>query len=159
MGDPGTSEKKLDARGLRIGVIASRYNPGICEGLLAGAVEELKSLGLNPAEIPIYRVPGALELPFLAKTLAQTGKFDALICLGAVIRGETSHFEYVCQGTTQGMVQAMLDTGIPMSFGVVTTENEIQAVSRSSANENNKGREAARTAVEMVRVKREILTR
>ncbi len=156
MGKSENNVSELSAEGLRIAVIASRYNPKICEGLLEGSLQELERLGLPRERVVIRRVPGAFEIPLLAKKLAQSNKFDGLICLGAIIRGETSHFEYVCQGATQGIQQAMLETGIPMAFGVLTTEDDRQALVRASQDVHNKGLEAARTAVEMVRLTQKI---
>lgn len=152
MGKSETNAKDLNAKGLRIGIIASEYNPKVCKGLLEGSLGELERLGLPRENVVVRRVPGAFELPFLAKQMAQTQEFDGLICLGAVIRGETSHYDYVCFGATQGIQQAMLETGVPMAFGVLTTENEAQALARSATDEQNKGLEAARTAIEMVRL-------
>lgn len=156
MGTTQSSTESLSAQNLRVAVLVSRYNPKIGEGLLAGALAQWAELGGDASQLSVFRVPGAFELPFFAKQLAQTGDYDALLCLGAVIRGETTHYDYVCQGATQGLMQAMLETGVPMAFGVLTTENEAQALARSSDNEHNKGREAARTAVEMALKKKAI---
>jgi len=156
MGTATQEEQNLNAKGLQIAVLVSRYNKKICDGLLDGALGELNRLGLSPEELAVHRVPGAFELPWLARVLAETKKFDAVVCLGVVIRGETSHFDYICQGATQGLIQAMQDTGVPMAFGVLTTDNEDQALARASKNENNKGVEAARTAVEMALLKRNV---
>jgi 6,7-dimethyl-8-ribityllumazine synthase len=156
----GTAEKPnepLNAAGLKIAIIASRYNSQVCEGLLSGALGELERLGLSKEKISVHGVPGAFELPLMAKWLAEQGVWDALICLGAVIRGDTAHFEYVCEGATQGLQQAMLETGIPMAFGVLTTDNLEQALARAGDDEHNKGLEAARTAVEMAQKRRKIL--
>ncbi len=156
MGKTDLKDNELNAKGLKIAILAARYNPKICEGLLQGALDELKRLGLSPTEIPVYRVPGAFELPWLAKTLLKERRFEALVCLAAVIRGETSHFEYVCNGVTQGLQQAMLETGVPIAFGVLTVENEAQALARSGEGGQNKGLEAARTAVEMALLRRRL---
>jgi len=156
MGRTELHPAELDARGLRLAVIASRYNPRVADGLLEGALGALREAGLAEGEIEVFRVPGAFELPLLAKELAQAGKFDAIVCLGVVIRGDTSHFDYVCEGVTQGLVQAMLQTQVPMAFGVLTTDNEDQALARSGRNEHNKGKEAALTAVEMALLRRRI---
>ncbi len=152
MGKTEHPQKKLDARGLRLAILVARYNPKVCEGLLRGALRELAGLGLPEHEVAVWRVPGAFELPLLARGLALKGKVDALVCLGAVIRGETGHYDFVCQGVTDGLMQAMLHTGVPMGFGILTTENENQAIARSGEDEHNKGAEAARTAVEMARL-------
>lgn len=156
MGKTEIPHRDLDARGLRIAILLSRYNPKVSEGLLRGALRELQRLGLESDQVPVWRVPGAFEIPMLAKSLARSGRVDALICLGAVIRGETSHFDYVCMGVTQGVQQAMLETGVPMAFGVLTTENEDQALARSGEDEHNKGAEAARAAVEMLRLSQRV---
>jgi len=155
MGKTDLSNQELIAKGLRIAVVAARYNPKICEGLLKGALKELIRMGLREDEIAAFRVPGAFEIPYLAKKLALSKKFDAIVCLGVVIRGETSHFDYVCSGVTDGIMQAMLETATPMAFGILTTDNEAQALSRASDDAHNKGLEAARTAVEMVQLGRD----
>jgi len=155
MGKTDLSNQELIAKGLRIAVVAARYNPKICDGLLKGALKELIRMGLHEEEIAAFRVPGAFEIPYLAKKLALSKKFDAIVCLGVVIRGETSHFDYVCSGVTEGIMQAMLETATPMAFGILTTDNEAQALSRASDDAHNKGLEAARTAVEMVQLGRD----
>jgi len=153
----GNSESKnLDASKLHVAIVASRFNVKVCDGLVEGAVQELLKMGLPDNRLTLYRVPGAFELGLLAKTIAKSLKPDAVVCLGAVIRGDTAHFDYVCQGATLGIQQAMLDTGTPMAFGLLTTDTEEQAVLRSSPDENNKGREAARCAVEMATLTKEI---
>lgn len=157
MGKPGNSQGELSAAGLKIVIISSRYNPQVCDGLLSGALTELERLGLPKEKISVHEVPGAFELPLMAKWLAEKGECDALICLGAVIRGDTSHFDYVCEGATQGLQQAMLETGIPMAFGVLTTDTLQQALARARNNEHNKGLEAARTAVEMAQKRRTLV--
>lgn len=157
MGISSSDTENPDASGLKIAVVASRYNEEICEGLIDGAKGELERLGLPVSGLKVLRVPGAFELPLVAKTLAKQNHWDAVICLGAVIQGETAHFDYVCQGVTYGIQQAMLDTGVPIAFGVLTTDNLEQAKMRSSQDKHNKGREAARTAVEMVILKKQIL--
>ncbi len=153
MGRMASSSGTLQAAGLRLAIVASRYNEVVCEGLLEGALQELQTLGLPRDKIQIMRVPGAFELPLAAAWMIQTGRVDGVLCLGAVVRGESSHFDYVCQGTTEGIQRVMLDTGVPVAFGVLTTEDQAQALARSGQDENNKGREAARTAVEMVLLK------
>lgn len=149
MGKTELSLKDLNASGLRVAVVASRYNPKVADGLLKGALLALQELGLAETEVEIYRVPGAFELPLLAQQIAETGKIDAVVCLGVVIRGDTSHFDYVCEGVTQGLMQASLKANVPMAFGVLTTDTEAQALARSADDQHNKGREAALTAVEM----------
>ncbi|MCC6274036.1 MAG: 6,7-dimethyl-8-ribityllumazine synthase [Deltaproteobacteria bacterium] len=156
MGKTELNPKQLDACGLRMAVVAARYNPKVADGLLKGALMALQEMGLPETEIDIYRVPGAFELPLLAQQLAKTGKADAVVCLGVVIRGDTSHFDYVCEGVTQGLMRATLETQIPMAFGVLTTDNEAQALARAGDDDHNKGREAALTAVEMALLKKRI---
>ena len=156
MGKTELNPKSLDGRGLRIAVVAARYNPKVADGLLKGSLLALQGIGIPEQEIEIFRVPGAFELPLLAKQIAKTGNFDAVVCLGVVIRGDTSHFDYVCEGVTQGLMRATLETEIPMAFGVLTTDNEAQALARSVDDEHNKGREAALTAVEMALLKKKV---
>ncbi len=153
MGRKSSVEGVLQAAGLRLAIVASRYNETVCEGLLEGALQELQDLGLSAHEVRVVRVPGAFELPLAALWMIQTTQVDGVLCLGAVVRGESSHFDYVCQGTTEGIQRVMLDTGIPVGFGVLTTEDQAQALARCGRDDNNKGREAARTVVEMVLLK------
>lgn len=156
MGTGGSSEEEINAKALKIAVLVSRYNSKICDGLKEGALGELERLGLPRDKVKTYSVPGAFELPLLAKSLANSQKYDAIICLGAVIRGDTSHFDYVCSGVTQGLMRTMLETSVPMAFGVLTTDTEEQAVLRSSPDGNNKGLEAAQTAIEMALLLKEV---
>jgi 6,7-dimethyl-8-ribityllumazine synthase len=149
-------EGKLDARGMKIGIIVSRFNNFITEKLLDGALDGLKSHGAEESKISIVRVPGAFEIPLLAQRMAESGKFDALICLGAVIRGETPHFEYVSEAVTRGIGRAISLHEIPIAFGVLTTNTVEQAMERSGAKDANKGYEAALVAIEMVSVARQI---
>ncbi len=117
--------------------------------LLTAAESTLAELGTPPHHIQVFRVPGAFEIPLIAKTLAQSRRFDAIICLGAVIRGETPHFDYICAETSRGISQAALETGIPIIFGVLTTDTVEQAMERAGPPERNKGADSARTAIEM----------
>jgi 6,7-dimethyl-8-ribityllumazine synthase len=149
-------ESKPDARGLRIGIVVSRFNQFITDKLLQGALEGLKSHGAEDAAITIARVPGAFEISLAAETMAASGQYDALICLGAVIRGDTPHFEYVSDAVTSGILAAMRQYRIPMGFGVLTTNDSQQAMERAGLKDANKGYEAALTAVEMVNVLRQI---
>lgn len=128
----------------------SRFNDGITKKLLEGAERTLRSK--NVARMETVWVPGAFEIPLALRSLARGGKFDALIALGAVIRGDTPHFEYVCQGATQGTMQVMLETGVPIAFGVLTTDNVRQAEERVGGKHGHKGEEAALTALEMARM-------
>jgi 6,7-dimethyl-8-ribityllumazine synthase len=153
---PQFIEGKHDARGLRIGIIVSRFNQFITEKLLEGALDGLKSHGGADDDITVVRVPGAFEIPLAAEKLAVAGRYDALVCLGAVIRGDTPHFEYVSEAVTHGIVQAVSKHQIPISFGVLTTDDVQQAMDRSGAKDSNKGYEAALTAIEMVNAIRQL---
>jgi len=144
----------LTAHGLRFAVVVSRFNGFVTERLLTGAVDALTRAGAE--DIEVVRVPGALELPVAAKRLAATGRYDALLCLGAVLRGETPHFEYVSAETAKGVAAAALESGIPISFGVLTVENLEQAVDRAGLKSGNKGYEAAMTAVEMANLMKKV---
>jgi 6,7-dimethyl-8-ribityllumazine synthase len=149
-------ESKPDARGLRIGIVVSRFNQFITEKLLEGALDGLKSHGADDDFITVARVPGAFEIPLLAEKMAASGEYDVLVCLGAVIRGDTPHFEYVSDAVTTGVAAAMRHYQIPIGFGVLTTNDSQQAMERSGSKDANKGYEAALTAVEMVNVVRQI---
>jgi 6,7-dimethyl-8-ribityllumazine synthase len=149
-------EGKLDARGIKIGIIVSRFNNFITEKLLDGALEGLKSHGGEENDVTVIRVPGAFEIPLLAERMAASGKYDALVCLGAVIRGDTPHFEYVSDAVTRGIGEAISKYRIPIGFGVLTTNNVEQAMERSGSKDANKGYEAALTAVEMINVIRRL---
>ncbi|MDR1853705.1 MAG: 6,7-dimethyl-8-ribityllumazine synthase [Azoarcus sp.] len=140
----------LNGKGLRIAVVVSRFNPEIGEGLLAACVEELRQLGVVPDAIRIASVPGALEIPLVLQRLARSGKFDALVALGAVIRGETYHFELVSNEMAAGISAVTLDHGLPIANGVLTTENDEQALARMA----EKGRDCARAAVEMANLQK-----
>lgn len=152
MGKYAPTDTELDAAGMRVAVVAGRFNAHITERLLEGAVEELAGLG---GEAPaVHWVPGAFEIPLVAKRLAVCADVDAVVCLGAVVRGETAHFEYVAGPCAANIAQVALDTGIPVIFGVLTTNDEEQALDRAGGRDGNKGAEAARTAVEMVQLLR-----
>ena len=135
----------LDGSGLRVGIVMSRFNQDVCEGLLSACVAELQRLGVSPDLTRIATVPGALEIPLTLQTMARSGRFDALIALGAVIRGETYHFELVSNEMGAGITRVTLDTGVPIANGVLTTEDDDQALARMQ----EKGSDCARTAVEM----------
>ena len=151
-----TIEGTVDARGMKIGIIVSRFNNFITEKLLGGALEALKSHGGDDEDFTIVRVPGAFEIPLAAERMAASGKYDALVCLGAVIRGDTPHFEYVSDAVTRGIGKAIWHYRIPIAFGVLTTNDVEQAMERSGSKDANKGYEAALTAVEMVSIVRQI---
>ncbi|MEO5975169.1 MAG: 6,7-dimethyl-8-ribityllumazine synthase [Ilumatobacteraceae bacterium] len=137
---------------LSVGIVCSRFNEFIVTGLLDGAKRGLRNCRVNDASIDVIWVPGAYEIPLAARTMAVSGHYDALIALGAVIRGETAHFEYVAGPCADGVARIQLETGIPIGFAVLTTENVEQAVERSGSGAGNKGEEAAIGAIEMVNV-------
>jgi 6,7-dimethyl-8-ribityllumazine synthase len=141
-------EGNLDAKGLRVGIIVSRFNSFISERLLEGAIDGLVRHGGTDADITVARVPGAFEIPLIAKKMVSTGKYDAIICLGAVIRGATPHFDYVAGEVSKGVAHVGLDAGIPVIFGVLTTDSIEQAIERAGTKAGNKGFEAAMTAIE-----------
>ena len=149
-------EGKLDAKGMRFGIIVSLFNKVVTEKLLEGAVDALKSHGGKEENIDIVRVPGAFEIPLIAHKMAASGKYDALVCLGAVVRGDTPHFEYIAAAVTRGIGNAILEHKLPISFGVLTTNNIEQALERAGSKMENKGFEAALTAIEMASLNREI---
>lgn len=146
-GSSGAPAPELDGTGLRVGIIAARFNDHIVTALRDGARRGLERLKV--ADVTEAWVPGAFELPLAAKVMAQSGKVDAILCLGTVIRGDTPHFDYVCAEAARGIQQAQLDTGIPVMFGVLTVNTEQQALDRSGPGIDNKGDEAAVGAVEM----------
>ncbi|MGE5304779.1 MAG: 6,7-dimethyl-8-ribityllumazine synthase [Alphaproteobacteria bacterium] len=147
---------KVEARGLRIGIIVSRFNGFITEKLLEGALDGVRSHGGQEQDVTVVRVPGAFEIPLVAERMAAYGQYDALVCLGAVIRGDTPHFEYVADAVTRGIGQTIWKYRIPVGFGVLTTNNVQQAMDRSGSKDGNKGYEAALTAIEMANVIRQI---
>ena len=151
-----TYEGHLDATGLRIALLASRFNETITKSLLDGAFSALRRHGLDDASITVAWVPGAFELPLAAKRLAASGEFDAVVCLGAVIRGATAHFDYVAGQSAAGCARASLDTGVPVIFGVLTTENIEQAIERSGTKAGNKGFDSAVAAIEMADLLRQL---
>ena len=143
-------EGKLLAEGQKIAIVAGRFNEIITNKLLGGAIDAFKRHGGDENNIDVAWVPGSFEIPLIAKKMAESKKYDAVICLGAVIRGATAHFEMVANETTKGIATASLQTGVPVSFGVLTTDNIEQAVERAGSKAGNKGFEAATTAIEMV---------
>lgn len=142
--------KNLNGKGKKFAIITSRYNEAITENLTKGALKSLEEYGVTLSDIKVFSVPGAFELPLFCQKLAQSKLYDGLIALGCVIRGDTPHFDYVCAETTRGIGQVSLATGIPIGFGLLTTDNLIQAELRSSLKGDNKGVEAALTTLEMV---------
>jgi 6,7-dimethyl-8-ribityllumazine synthase len=133
-------------------IVVSQFNPTITDALLQGALERFNELGVQQNHITVIKVPGAIEIPLAAQLLAKLNKYNAIICLGAVIRGETNHYDYVCQQVSQGCQRVMLDFNVPVIFGVLTTDNELQAKERSDVREGNKGKEVVDTALTMVAV-------
>lgn len=134
----------------KIGIVVSRFNEFITGKLLSGAVDTLLRHGVSDENISVAWVPGAFEIPLISKKMAETGKYDAVICLGAVIRGSTSHYELVCNEAAKGVAQVSMQTGIPVMFGIITTENIEQAIERAGSKAGNKGSECAEGAIEMI---------
>src|SRR5690348_15233311 len=147
-------EGQLAAGGLRFAIVVSRFNSFITERLLAGAMDALQRTGANPDAIDIVKVPGSWEVPLAAGELARQKRYDAIICLSAVIRGETPHFDYVAAEAAKGIAHASVETGVPVAFGVLTTNTLEQAIDRAGAKGGNKGFDAAMTAVEMANLMR-----
>lgn len=145
-------ETGASAEGLRFGVVVSRFNHLIGVRLLEGAIAELARRGAAEGDVHVAWVPGAFELPLAARALATTGRYHALVALGVVIRGGTPHFDYVCGGVTQGLQRVMQDVGVPVAFGVLTTDDIDQALARAGGDAGNKGVEAAQVAIEMARL-------
>jgi 6,7-dimethyl-8-ribityllumazine synthase len=150
-------EGDQNARGLRLGVVVSRFNDFITSNLLTGALDVFSQCGVDEEDLKVLKVPGAFEIPQAAKKLCSTGNYDAIVCLGAVIRGETSHFDYICAEASRGVGQVGLEFNVPVLFGVLTTENLEQAVARSGSGSSNKGRETALAAIEMATLYKKLL--
>lgn len=151
-----TFEGKLISKEIKIGIVAARFNEFITSKLLSGAMDGLLRHGVKEEEIHVAWVPGAFEIPLIASKMAKSGKYDAVICLGAVIRGSTSHYDYVCSEVSKGIASVALSTDIPVMFGVLTTENIEQAIERAGTKAGNKGYDCALSAIEMVNLIREI---
>lgn len=149
-------EGKLVATGLKFALIVSRFNSFITERLLEGALDCLRRQGVSDDGLTVVRVPGAWEIPLVARRLAQAKAYDAVICLGAVIRGSTPHFDYVAAEVSKGIAQVSLDSGVPVAFGILTTENLEQAIERAGSKAGNKGFAAAEAAIEMVNLLKEL---
>ena len=145
-------EGKLDAKGLRFALVVSRFNEALTSRLESGAVDCLQRHGAADEDITVYRVPGAWEIPFVASRLATSGECDAVICLGALVRGGTAHFDLIASEVAKGIAQSAMSSGVPMTFGVITAETLEQAVERAGTKMGNKGWEAALAAVEMARL-------
>ena len=153
---PKIIEGGLSSKGLRMAVVVSRFNDFITSRLVDGAMDVISRSGGDLENAVLVKVPGAMEISLAAKKLAKSGKYDAVICLGAIIRGSTPHFEHVANQSARGLAQTMLSSGIPISFGVITADNLEQAIERAGTKQGNKGSEAALAAIEMANVLRNI---
>lgn len=149
-------EGNLVSEKIKVGIVVARFNEFITSKLLGGAVDALKRENVNDDDIEVAWVPGAFEIPLIADKMAKGGKYDAVICLGAVIRGSTSHYDYVCAEVSKGVAQVSLNSGIPVMFGVLTTDNIEQAIERAGTKAGNKGFECAQGAIEMVNLIRNL---
>jgi 6,7-dimethyl-8-ribityllumazine synthase len=149
-----TNQGTLSAKGFRFAIVASRWNDSLVSRLIDGALDALAELSADENAIEIFRVPGSFEIPLCALKAAECGKFDAVICLGVIIRGQTPHFEYIANETARGIGRASIKTGVPLLFGVITADNEDQAIDRAGVKLGNKGFEAATAAVELVNLYR-----
>lgn len=149
-------EGKLVSDKIKIGIVASRFNEFITSKLIGGALDGLKRHDVNDDDIELAWVPGAFEIPLIASKMAKSGKYDAVICLGAVIRGSTSHYDYVCNEVSKGIAAVSLEAGVPVMFGVLTTDNIEQAIERAGTKAGNKGYDCALSAIEMVNLIRSL---
>ena len=156
-GKPTSVSGHLNAKGLHFGLVVSRFNSFITDRLLAGALDALSREGAGERQIEIVRVPGSFEIPLAAKKLAAAGRCDAIVCIGCILRGETSHYDYVASETSRGIQLAQLDSGVPMAFCVLTCDTLEQAIDRAGLKGGNKGFEAALGAIEMARLSRKLL--
>jgi 6,7-dimethyl-8-ribityllumazine synthase len=145
-----------NATGLKLGIVVAKFNKFVTSKLLSSCLDGLTKHGVRAEDIEVVRVPGAFEIPLVARTLAKSGRFDAVICLGAVIRGDTPHFDYISAETTRGIGQASLDAEVPIIFGVLTTDTVAQAIERAEPSKFNRGGEAAKSAIEMATVMRQL---
>ena len=153
---PKTVQADLNAKGLKVGIIASRFNDFITARLLDGALDGLTRHGAADADIEVVRVPGSFEVPLAAQKMARSKRYDAIICLGAVIRGATPHFEYVSAEVSKGVAAVSMETGVPVIFGVLTTDTIEQAVERAGTKSGNKGWDAALSAIEMANLMKQL---
>jgi 6,7-dimethyl-8-ribityllumazine synthase len=153
---PRTRQGRLNAEGFRFAIVSSRWNDFLTSRLVEGALDALERLGADEAAVEHFRVPGSFEIPLLARKVAGSGRFDAVVCLGTVIRGQTPHFEYVAGEVTKGIAHAGLETGVPVLYGVVTADTLEQAIDRAGVKAGNKGFEAAMAAVELVNLYKEV---
>jgi 6,7-dimethyl-8-ribityllumazine synthase len=147
---PVTHQGRLNAEGFRFALVASRWNDFLTARLVEGALDALERLGADERAVELFKVPGSFEIPLLARKLAASGKFDAVVCLGTIIRGQTPHFEYIAGEVTKGIAQVGMETGVPVVYGIVTADTLEQAIDRAGVKAGNKGFEAAMSAVELV---------
>jgi 6,7-dimethyl-8-ribityllumazine synthase len=154
-----TIEGQLTAQGCSFGIVVTRWNSIVTKNLLDGALDCLRRHGARENDITVVHCPGAFEIPHIAQQLARSGQYDGVICLGAIIRGETPHFDYLAAQVTRGIGQVPMDTGVPVAYGVLTTDNLAQALERAGAKAGNKGWEAALTAIELVQISRQLTER
>ena len=151
-----TLEGNVIGKGLKVGIVAARFNEFIVNKLIGGAEDALVRHGVDTKDVELAYVPGAFEIPLIASKMAKSGKYDAVICLGAVIRGSTSHYDFVCNEVSKGIAAVSLETDVPVMFGVLTTENIEQAIERAGTKAGNKGYDCAVSAIEMVNLIREL---
>ena len=156
--EPATHQGRLSAGGFRFALVSSRWNDFLTGRLVEGALDALERLGADSGAVEHFRVPGSFEIPLLALKLAESGRFDAIVCLGTVIRGQTPHFEYVAGEVTKGIAHAALQTGVPVLYGIVTADTLEQAIDRAGVKAGNKGFEAAMSAVEMVNLYKSVMS-
>ena len=149
-------EGNVVSEGMRVGIVAARFNEFIVSKLVGGALDGLERHGVSEDDITIAWVPGAFEIPVVAKKMAKSGKYDAIICLGAVIRGQTSHYDYVCNEVSKGIAAVSMETELPVMFGILTTDNIEQAIERAGTKAGNKGYDCALGAIEMVNLLRQL---
>jgi len=152
---PKTHQGRLNAWGFRFAIVASRWNDFLTSRLVEGALDGLERLGAEEKSVELFKVPGSFEIPLLARKLAASGQWDAVVCVGTIIRGETPHFEYIASEVTKGIAQAGMETGVPVVYGIVTADTLEQAIDRAGVKAGNKGFEAAMSAVELVNLYRE----
>jgi 6,7-dimethyl-8-ribityllumazine synthase len=155
---PVTHQGRLNAEGFRFALVASRWNDFLTARLTEGALDALERLGAGEKAVELFKVPGSFEIPLLARKLAASGKFDAVVCLGTIIRGQTPHFEYIAGEVTKGIAQAGMETGVPVVYGIVTADTLEQAIDRAGVKAGNKGFEAAMSAVELVNLYKEVIS-
>ena len=148
--EPRIHQGRLIAKGFRFAIVASRWNDFLTSRLVAGALDALERLGADEKSVELFKVPGSFEIPLLARKVAASGKYDAVICVGTIIRGETPHFEYIAAEVTKGIAQAGMETDVPVVYGIVTANTLEQAIDRAGVKAGNKGFEAAMSAVELV---------